>query len=113
MNNSDKLKQVIEKAVENGFKEVSEVTLEDFFDLSTSYYVEATYALLFNHDFAKAYWGDVGVCMLFGEEASKDGCCVIYDAGKDCSTSSWKYHLQQAVLEEDPLSYYYSKLDNK
>jgi hypothetical protein len=48
--------------------------------------------LIFDHDFAKAFWGE------------KE---FVYDAAGnfDHYISAWKYHLQQMVLEKEPLKY--------
>lgn len=74
------LKKAIKKAVKNGFKGV-------FPDMpEVGFYCEASsdesaeicvYTNIFSHNFAKAFWGE-----------------------KD-----WQYHLQQMVLEEEPLNY--------
>ncbi len=52
--------------------------------------------LLFNHDFAKTFWG---------EDPSWG--VVVYDAegGSSDNYDNWQYHLQQMVLCENPLEY--------
>ena len=46
------------------------------------------FQLIFNHDFAKAFWGETStVC----------GC--------DVGEPAWEFYLQQMVLEEDPVNY--------
>ena len=55
---------------------------------------EQYYPIIFSHDFAKAFWGEKKVIGYaeFGR--------LIYDKPKD-----WKYHLQQMILEPEPLKY--------
>ena len=106
------LKLAIEKAVKNGwimfgyFPQIKrdEVTwkisvhyygrrpclrfLSDSSTIERDYYVEQ---IIFDHDFAKAFWGSsmVAVHMRKGT--------IYWD--------SWEYHLQQMVLEKEPLKY--------
>lgn len=51
------------------------------------------YELIFDHGFAKAFWGDGYLCD--------------HKTGKACQPKieKWKYYLQQMVLEEEPLKY--------
>lgn len=55
------------------------------------------YRDIFSHDFAKAFWG---------EKTKTDR---IYDCDyeivDDRSLPAWQYHLQQMVLEKEPLKY--------
>ena len=56
------------------------------------------YKLLFNHDFAKAFWGEKNhIPDEYTQEYEKCGA----NSGDFC----WQYHLQQMVLEEYPLKY--------
>lgn len=53
--------------------------------------------LVFNHAFAKAFWGEVA------EEPCDD--CK-YKPDENCEVCfPWRYHLQQMVLEDNPLDY--------
>lgn len=57
------------------------------------------YALIFSHDFAKAFFGEELVEEDFYE-------AVPYDEGYEkLRLPAWKYHLQQMVLEKEPLKY--------
>jgi len=49
---------------------------------------------IFSHDFAKAFWG---------EEMLKDK--IITNAMNFIPIENWKWHLQQMVLETEPLKY--------
>lgn len=95
MSNEEILAKAIAKAMDNGYDlPAGELYRSGF---STK---EMIYSVIFDHDFAKAFWND---------EASK---CVL--CGKFlCKCSSkhpkyypgWQYYLQQMVLEEDPIQY--------
>jgi len=90
MPNEQILKKAIEKAVENGW---DPTLYRDVFDnwvgdgLDDEYYI-----IIFSHSFAKAFWG---------EEKIHDDKFVMIEGMQ----TAWKYHLQQMVLEEQPLKY--------
>lgn len=115
MTDSQKLEEIIKTAIERGWdcpigckfvKYHSEFS--DYIDFTSTYqklYSEHLFAVLFNHDFAKAY---------FGEELLNDK-TLYFDEGAETKSennysTAWAYHLQQCVLAENPISYYY---DNK
>ena len=88
LNNEDILKKAIEKAVKGGYKTLN---FEHLIDHSAKLLIGDGYSvagLILSHDFAKAFWGDKEI------ERSWDD---IYEA--------WEYHLQQMVLEKNPLKY--------
>ena len=63
------------------------------------FYNGTFYWIIFNHSFAKAFWGENKTfcgcdTTIIGEHCAE--CLVEY---------TWQYHLQQMVLEENPLSY--------
>lgn len=76
----DKLTKLIEIAKSRGF---------DSIDLDKKLIIPFNH-LLFNHDFAKAIWGEENPTFV-----------------KITFYKDWKYHLQQAVISEDPLEYYW------
>jgi hypothetical protein len=90
------IKKVIEKAVERGWEKDAAIEAE----------INPEQKFYFDHNFAKAF---------FGEEES-------YFFDKDCPTCgydgvssnidliSWQYHLQELVLQEEPLQYLQSFL---
>jgi hypothetical protein len=56
---------------------------------------DCVYTTIFDHNFAKAFWGDKWTkCDCGGE----DNC-------KFESQPIWQYHLQQMVLKKEPLKY--------
>lgn len=60
--------------------------------------------IIFSHEFAKAFWKDKDD-VTFIESDIND--MVEYEKQK----SSWKYHLQKMVVEEEPLKYIERYLD--
>lgn len=55
------------------------------------------YRVIFSHQFAKAFWGDMTVV-----EFSECPTCEYPAYHKE---PAWKYHLQVMVLEPDPIKY--------
>lgn len=83
------LQKAIEKAVKNGFKH-EQMTIDDPEWLANQLLDTWNESfLIFNHDFAKAFWGDR----------------FIREIGIGIGNPAWRYHLQQMVLEEEPLKY--------
>lgn len=97
MTNEEILQKAIEKAINNGW-ESGDFWLQDNITV-----LEIKYAM-FSHDFAKAFWGErIEYCdachkQHFGNMSDCD--CGIGD-----NQESWKFHLQQMVLEEKPIKY--------
>ena len=56
--------------------------------------------IIFSHSFAKAFWGDKVLPYDF-------------DWDKSPSIVEWKYHLQQMVLEENPINYLRKFIENE
>lgn len=114
------LQKAIEKAEKNGWEESRQ--LKNFIDLYDDFFGAALKhkfieledgsnvnieAIIFDHDFAKAFWGKDELCGNCGGFAyiNDDG----WYCGGDCEAfvrqQAWQYHLQQLVLEEEPLQY--------
>lgn len=130
MTNKEILKKAIEKAFPlgaTGRVGALIMTLDKFpQDIFQEYSLEK--AIIFNHDFAKAFWGEKMVHKIcggeikqinynvLGEEDEKSNLyCVVCDTSFDDQvergfsggdlTPSWKIKLQQMILEEDPIKY--------
>ena len=100
LTNEQIFKKAIEKAVGNGWKGYD--GKQDVLLLDTGYMFNKDWefkyetladepeSLIFSHSFAKAFWGGEP-CFCHGDTGSH-----ILD---------WQYHLQQMVLEEEPLLY--------
>jgi hypothetical protein len=127
MKNEDKLKKVIEKAVSRGFQYTSIpafVAKQNVWRIAFGRYGLITVTnqgkrnlvcgyetILFSHDFAKAYWGEAKVCFYCGDYGSGLRKCLF-----DVSTKqvpAWQYHLQQCVLSDDPIDYYYQFINKQ
>jgi len=101
MSDAEILKKAIEKAVKNGYPSIwSEYMIEN----SLAKDKIAQYGLVFNHPFAKAFWGEIMfICPNHNGESSDiritcDLCDYSY-------RKEWQVHLQQMVLEEEPIKY--------
>ena len=95
MNNEKILKEAFKKARNNGWS--STVTTENIPLILVTYPM-----IIFSHDFAKAFWGGDSHNISTGSE----GRC--WYCGHDSMTNPdrcWKKHLQQLVLETEPLKY--------
>lgn len=91
------LQKAIAKAVENGFTgnvpkymRTPENILANYFNLPA--------AFIFSPDFAKAFWGEDSGRIVIGNLNSDR--LIAQEVIPD-----WKMHLQQMVLEEDPIKY--------
>ncbi len=103
MTNEQILKQAIEKAAINGVHIDGTKGKTNFCASNVDFKEVLAHPeiLIFSHDFAKAFWGEkFANCDRCGARNEKD--CHCLDAGV---IDSWKYHLQQMVLEEQPLKY--------
>ena len=92
------LKKAISQAVKNGYNPNvpalnmwimdGEIDFEMIFQDNCNEF----YAIIFSHDFAKAFWGE--------EETIDDR-----DSEYMCYLPAWQIHLSKMVLEEDPIKY--------
>ncbi len=98
MTNEQILTKAIEKAVKGGWKKKLDYVCFDGAGFKENNDIEVLHIsdIIFSHDFAKAFWG-------YGEPAYPKPC-------KNCGESygakpGWQYHLEQMVLEPEPLKY--------
>lgn len=109
MNNSQEiLTKAIEKAIAGGYTEYNgETSLYRHYggdwDSVASIMAEGNVHdvehIIYNHDFAKALWGEDIIEWWGGEERMvKPDDLVI-------GTPKWQYHLQQMVIVDDPIKY--------
>ena len=110
MKQEQKLKLILEKAVKNGWDDSVLFDHEDFnydfdclagqvfiwafnkekaFGESSDHFVEPT-LIFFRHDFCKAFWGDKKI----GHNFVNNRDILL-----------WQSHLQEMVLEEEPIDY--------
>lgn len=114
MSNADILKKAIDKAQENGFemnnhKHFCEIGRDNF--TGEIKQLGAYQSIIFDHDFAKAFWGDstIWYCPSHDMELV-DGLVTYEEKCADCGSKVkallvWQMHLQQMVLEKDPIKY--------
>ena len=105
MTNEEILKKAMNKAGKNGYrfgKDWTEATAKAAItmNLGTEY--------IFSHDFAKAFWGEETKSFRAG--SANLGLPFCNDCGNknrhiEIQTNCWKYHLQQMVLEKNPIKY--------
>ena len=95
MTKEDKLEKIIEKAEEGGF-EKREWGKEDIVIP-----IVLLNNLLFNHDFAKAIWGkEIQAVKMSKHVEQKQPVYML----------NWEYHLQRAVISENPINYFYENM---
>lgn len=101
MTDKEILQKVIEKAEKNGYArpiyfysdECATIEDDGTIDNGEWYENHITYSIqqiIFSHDFAKAFWGEELIWITPDEEYTDE---------------AWKVHLQQMVLEKEPLKY--------
>lgn len=117
MTHEEILRGVIEKAMKHGFvPPIGHITIT--YDVTPQYgpHIRKKSKLglewpeiIFSHKFAKAFWGEKKVCEECGlgnkwfEGITYLECCSGWTWTK--GIPSWQYHLQQMVLEDDPITY--------
>lgn len=80
--------------------------------------VSKGYDIIFDHNFAKAFWGGKDICEDCGEYAEPDtfvdidkqtyvgaSCGCGFDVQNLGIVPEWEYHLTQMVLTEAPMKY--------
>lgn len=63
------------------------------------------YRDIFSHDFAKAFWGEAYLSDSEWYRINIFNPAKFTHYTEDISIKSWQYHLQQMVLEKEPLKY--------
>ena len=97
MNKEQKLKEIIEMAVKNGWEEDEAIEAE----------TNPEQKFYFDHSFTKAFWGDKGTGM-FNTCLCKKGC-------PSKEVKEWMLHLQQLAItpEKDRIDYLYKFVKTK
>ncbi len=105
MTDKEILQKAIEKAEKNGFdyRHAFEMRPED----EAIWYLNSYHVLIFNHDFAKAFWGNQEHCYL--DCSTVDNCqyCSAYIEEYEYTVGiyCWQQHLSDMVLTKEPLKY--------
>jgi hypothetical protein len=113
MEREEILKKAIEKAVGNGFKS-DEFCVESILSLGSAYANDVVCeTLLFDHEFAKAFWGEeeewycpkCGGIDLYKDGLNQTRCnwCDINISPK--KTEIWKENLKELAISTDRLKY--------
>lgn len=107
MTHEEILKKAIEKAIKNGYRKNYGTDLQTIDSVMDSMMAGIDYfrgvgmgeifprlkEIIFSHDFAKAFFGNKSYWNEVNPNYS-----IVY-------LFEWQYHLQQMVLEEDPIKY--------
>ncbi len=103
MGNEEILKKAVEKAAKNGMEEYRWLYGKNPSKiLQEMIKANGHFVIIFSHSFAKAFWGS----KMHYYNKEFDGVCICKDTIKRSETSyCWQYHLQQMVLEPEPLKY--------
>lgn len=108
MSNQEILEKAIQKAVDNGWQYQYDGTTEP---LNRENALKLYKLFIFNHDFARALWGEtpdpshLEVYLVNG--GGKVPSYTMVDQKKEFAKrhSGWQYHLQQMVIADDPIKY--------
>jgi len=95
MMNEQILKLAIQKALDNGWRPLPKNIEPNYGNIMANWY-NLPIAFVFSHSFAKAFWGEEEV--EFQTEEGRVAKIIDYQI-------AWRFHLQQMVLEEQPLKY--------
>jgi len=104
MTNKAILEQAIQKAIDGGWLPCApKYHFEGnaiYWDGDTTTLRESLRSLIYDHDFAKALWGEA--IPLNSQELKEQG----FSGGLgQVTTMGWQYHLQSMVIAEDPIKY--------
>ena len=66
-----------------------------------SYYEPHPFSIIFSHSFAKSFFGEREYPSWLSDSIDPKAECSI----EELPNKGWQYHLQQMVLEEEPLKY--------
>ena len=111
MTHQEILQAAIEKAIENGWDSIRGMKVQGIRKTPTHRYVKLTVnddgmvggeefaheEIIYNHDFAKALWGEINVGT--GTDTTLGGMDYPDEA------PAWQHHLQQMVISDDPIAY--------
>ena len=124
MTKQKKLEAIIEYAVSRGWEGEPNLDMIDRLFRVSAYPYGFVYKTLFSHDFAKAVFGEEEICYGCKESTEKnydDGMCknCCKNAAHDENVgdmdfdSAWKVYLQQAVIADDKIDYYFEYVKKK
>ena len=100
MTNKEIINTAFEKAEKNGWKNCPPtLCISEYEEYSSA--EQWAFMFIFSHDFAIAFWGEkrLQTHLYVPEEAGMFGLSVTK------SMCAWMFHLQEMVLEKEPLKY--------
>ena len=101
MTNQEILQKAIKKAIDGGWAGTERLTPTGWLVCVRDYQKEVNFnAFIFNHEFAKALWGDRPVISVNTKGRDFVG---FTDLPK--SKPLWQHYLQQMVITSDPIKY--------
>lgn len=113
MTNKEIMQNALMKAYKGGtydfiksFKENNiNYTITDKGDVNAGLHGLCPYeSIIFSHAFAKAFWGEEN-CIGLDKSMLPIGVPITLASQTDSGVAMWQYHLQQMVLEKEPLKY--------
>jgi hypothetical protein len=105
------LGRAIQKAIDGGWKEGNGWLLNLDNRSEEELRWKLSPLIIFNHDFAKALWGeehvdsDYGTTLQQYEQQVKDGMHYPHDYQWNDLDYAWGYHLKHMVIADDPIKY--------
>jgi len=104
MTNQKILKKAIEKACKNGYRHDPDFSYK--INEIAFTFRHQPFPLIFSHKFAKVFWGEERHKEeIFIEEPFVEHYCSKCQERPLFNEYCWEYHLQQMVLEKQPLKY--------
>lgn len=98
MSHEEIFKKVIDKAIKCGWNEPKLVwEIERLKGYRAFTQKREYYSIIFNHDFARAFWGTIGIGV-FQQ-------CLCGKCEPKEEIQEWMIHLQTMALKEEPLEY--------
>lgn len=95
--------QILKKAILKAYPDKKFQDQEDLADyVKGQLERDEGYRLIFWHDFAKAFWGEEEICTHCETPLNPTFQCQCIN---EYCEIAWQYHLQQMVLEKEPLKY--------
>lgn len=112
MTTANKLQKLIERAIEDGLV-VPEWVQGPAHYTQSLLQLDKAYSLIFNHDFAKALFGEEIVTDMKNKYDLLNAGVTTEDhepTGTDYDFPVWMWHLQQAVVSDSPIAYMYEQV---
>jgi hypothetical protein len=117
MTQAEKLEALVNSVVEHGFISKNFAWISEDKQALLGYWFTADNykAVIFNHDFARALFGEKFVCLNDGRDVDQEEAmdtpwrvsCEYENGDYGCAVEAFKWQLQQAVVSDDPIGYMY------